>query len=432
MAVPVEFSQPSNDGFDEDELAPGTANLISMAAQLARELKQKDSIREQVPEYFRDAFDRAFFVQDFKYMQEELDQKKQLLLDVQKELERRKVKRLADAEEVKSREAPIRRSLSEELELPDEEQIYAIDTLLPVEGNAVFAGRYKAGKTTFNGNLLKSWVDGVPFLGRFQCTPDPERPVVTMFNYEMSEGQFRRWMRQQRIQNTHNVEVVHLRGLSLPMGLPSVREEIAGWLKERNTGLWIVDPASRAMAGLGDGNDNRDVNEFTMHLDEIKHMAGVRDLVLNVHMSHSASQDKDAERALGAQAWSAWGDALWMLTRDKDDNRWFHAYGRDVDEGKMLVAYNADDRSINLVDTDPDRVKRDAVAVAVLRAVQENPGINKRSLRDQTHGLVDCSNKEIDDALIKVLRSGEVVTTNGTNRQVHHWLPEDQPPLPST
>jgi hypothetical protein len=429
------FSQPSNDSDDESsDETPRLehANLVSMAAQLARELNQKEHIKGQIPADLHAAFEQCWEIQGIKYEQEGFEQKKRVEGKVEEELLRRKVRRLADAEEVKSRETPVRRSLFDELSLPDEEQLYAIENLLPLEGNAVFAGRYKAGKTTFNGNLLKSWVDGVPFLGRFRCTPDPEKPVVTMFNYEMSEGQFRRWMRQQRITNTHIVEVVHLRGLSLPLGIPSIREEVAGWLSEKNTGLWIVDPASRAMAGLGDGNDNRDVNEFTMYLDEIKHMAGVRDLVLNVHMSHSASQDKDAERALGAQAWSAWGDALWMLTKDSDGARWFHAYGRDVDEGKMLVNYNADDRSITLVDTDPETLKRDAVADAVVRVVKENPGANKRTLRDHAHAIVDCSHKEIETALNTLLRSGEVVTTNGSNKQIHHWLPEDQPPLPST
>jgi hypothetical protein len=423
------FSQPSSDGYDDDN-EPGSSTLISMAAQLAHQLGRHDQIREQLPPYLHAGFDLSYMVQGVRNEAEGLDKERRIKELVANELEKRHIRRLADAEEVKSRESPVVRSLSEELALPDEEQIYAIDKLLPVGGNAVFAGRYKAGKTTFNGGLLKSWVDDVPFLGRFRCLPDPERPVVTIFNYEMSEGQFRRWMRQQGIRNTDNVNVVHLRGLSVPLGLPSVREEVAGWLRDSRTGLWIVDPASRAMAGLGDGSDNKDVNEFTMSLDEIKRLAGVRDLVLNVHMSHQASQDKDAERALGAQAWSAWGDALWMLTKDSSDCRWFHAYGRDVDEGKMLVDYNAEDRSIKLVETDPDAVKRDAVAVALLRVVGENPGINKRGLRDHAHGLIDCSHKEIDSSLNSLLRSGEVTTTSGSNRQVLHWLPQDQPQLP--
>lgn len=419
------FSQPVNG-------SGGDSTLISMAAQLAHELGSRERVRAQIPEALHSSFDLAYAVQEFKLQQAGLEKEGDKRRRVIAELENREIRRLADAEEVKSREHPIRRSLSEELALPDEEQIYAIDKLLPVGGNAVFAGRYKAGKTTFNGGLLKSWVDDVPFLGRFKCQPDPERPNVTIFNYEMGEGQFRRWLRSQRIRNTDNVSVVHLRGLSLPLRLPSVRDEVAGWLRDARTGLWIVDPASRAMAGMGDGSDNRDVNEFTMLLDEIKHKAEVRDLVLNVHMSHSAAQEKDAERALGAQAWSAWGDALWMLTKDKDDCRWFHAFGRDVDEGKMLVDYNADDRSIKLVETDPEALKRDAAHGAVLRVVAENPGVNKRGIRDQAAALVDARATEIDKAVNSLIRSGELSTTSGARNAVHHWLPRDVPPLPQT
>jgi hypothetical protein len=294
---------------------------------------------------------------------EEDAHRRRVLEGAEYELLKREIRRMADALERQDDRRPVRRSLTEELALPDEEQLYAINGLLPLGGNALFAGRYKAGKTTFNGQLLKAWADaehGAKYLGEFECYPDPERPVVTIFNYEMSEAQFRRWLRRVGIRNTHNVNVVHLRGLSLPLALPAVREEVAGWLRESNTGLWIVDPASRAMAGMGDGSDNKDVNLFVGWLDEIKAMAGVRDLVLNIHMGHAAAQDKSAERALGAQAWSAWADALWFLTLEEKGgvkSRWFSADGRDVSLDKMLVSYQAEDMSVALVDIDPERHK---------------------------------------------------------------------------
>ncbi|WP_406527357.1 AAA family ATPase [Streptomyces sp. I8-5] len=332
---------------------------------------------------------------------------------------------MADAMEREDERRPVRRTLTDELNLPDDEQLYSIDRLLPHGGNALFAGRYKAGKTTFNGQLLKAWADREPFLGEFDVYPDPEHPVVTIFNYEMSEGQFRRWLRRVGIRNTAHVHVVHLRGLSLPLSLPHIREEVAEWLREANTGLWIVDPASRALAGVGDGNDNTDVARFVGWLDEIKLMAGVRDLVLNIHMGHAAAADKDAERAIGAQAWSAWADALWFLNKDKDNCRWFSADGRDVSVEKMLVSYQAEDMSVALVDVDPETQKRDMLDRKVIECITHNPGIGATRIRNEIGG----NSTEVGHVLDRLIREGVIATRPGARRKVEHYLSEDAPIL---
>lgn len=348
------------------------------------------------------------------------------------ELFKREVRRMADALEHEDDRMPVIRSLADELALPDEEQAYAIDRLLPLGGNALFAGRYKAGKTTFNGQLLKAWADaehGATFLGEFACYPDPERPVVTIFNYEMSEAQFRRWLRRVGIRNTHNVNVVHLRGLSLPLALPNVRERVAGWLRDSNTGLWIVDPASRAMAGMGDGSDNKDVNLFVGWLDEIKALAGVRDMVLNIHMSHAAAVDKSAERALGAQAWSAWADALWFLTLEEKGgvkSRWFSADGRDVAMDKMLVSYQAEDMSVALVDIDPERHEESKMEKAILDCITQNPGCSTRAIRDSVTG----ANTKIAAGLERLISDQKVIVRELGNNRREHYDRATYPTLP--
>ncbi|HVX91127.1 MAG TPA: AAA family ATPase [Candidatus Paceibacterota bacterium] len=360
--------------------------------------------------------------------------KRRVMEGAEYELLKREIRRMADALEHEDDRLPVIRSLSDELALPDEEQAYAIDRLLPLGGNALFAGRYKAGKTTFNGQLLKAWADaehGAKFLGEFECYPDPERPVVTIFNYEMSEAQFRRWLRRVGIRNTHNVNVVHLRGLSLVLALPAVRERVAGWLRESRTGLWIVDPASRAMAGMGDGSDNKDVNLFVGWLDEIKAMAGVRDMVLNIHMSHAAAVDKSAERALGAQAWSAWADALWFLTLEEKGgvkSRWFHADGRDVSMDKMLVSYQAEDMSVALVDIDPERHEESKMENAILECITQNPGCSTRVIRDSVTG----SNTKIAAGLERLIRDQKVIVREGAGNKREHFDRATYPTLPPT
>lgn len=384
---------------------------------LSRREEDRSPIRDAIPEQWRAAFDAAMHVQQEKG---EAQHSTSVRERMRIELEVREARRLADAHETQNSRKPIRSPLVDELLLPDEDQLYAIDRLLPVGGNAVFAGRYKAGKTTFNANLLRAWADDVPFLGHFRCHPPEDRPVVTIFNYEMTREQFRRWMRRFNIQNTHNVYGVHLRGTSLPLALPEVRREVAGWLRDAGTGLWVVDPASRAMVGM-DGDKNAEVNVFTSWLDEIKNEAGVRDLVMNVHMPHNAKEN-EAERALGAQAWSAWGDALWMLTMDKDNCRWFHALGRDVEEEKMLVNYNAENMDVSLIDTDPATMKRDSIETAVLKVVAQNPGINKRGLRDHARTFVNVRLTDIDQTVDQLVRENKILTSPGPNKQVFHDL----------
>lgn len=301
----------------------------------------------------------------------------------------RDAQRYADVIEHEDDRRPVRRTLTEQLEQPLEDELFSIEGLLPLGGSALFAGKYKAGKTTFNGQLLKAWVDGDPFLGQFECHPDPDKPSVTIFNYEMGESHFQRWLSRIGIINTDLVNVVHLRGLSLSMASVAMRREMAGWLSDAGTGLWVVDPASRAMVGAGDGSDNKDVSLFVSYLDEIKALADVRDLVLNIHMGHAAGGvDKSAERAIGAQAWSAWADALWFLTKDdKTGARFFHADGRDVAVDKQLVNYDAQTMGVKLVDIDPQRHAANSLREAILRVIENNPGIHTEGIKNEMRGL---------------------------------------------
>ncbi len=351
------------------------------------------------------------------------------------ELFKREVRRTADALERKDDRKPVRRSLREQLQQPLNPLLYAIDQLLPMSGNALFAGQYKAGKTTFNGQLLKAWADaelGAKFLGEFACHPDPERPNVSIFNYEMSEDQFQRWLARVGIVNDDRVMITHLRGLTMPLSLPDVRDEMVSILQEDQSSLWIVDPASRAMAGFGDVNSNTDVANWLGWLDEIKARAGVRDLVLNIHMGHAAAQDHTAERAIGAQAWSAWADALWMLNKvvDKGGNetRWFRANGRDVEYAKKRVMYEARDMSVALVEADPERHAEIELRNAIIRVIQQNPGINTREIREQAVALHKARVTDYDQMAETLVREELVRVIPKGKAKCHYW--HDQMPRP--
>lgn len=176
---------------------------------------------------------------------------------------------------------------------------------------------------------------------------------------------------------------------------------------------------------MGDGSDNKDVNLFVGYLDEIKLAAGVRDMVLNIHMGHASANDKDAERAIGAQAWSAWADALWFLNKDKDNCRWFSADGRDVAVDKMLVNYQAEDMSIALVDTDPETQKLSMLERKVVEVVRNEPGIGSTRIREAVGGR----NNDVNDVLEALIRDRTIGTRPGARRKVEHYLAADVPTL---
>lgn len=359
------------------------------------------------------------------------------------EVFKREARRLADALEKKDDRKPEWLSLTEQLSRPLNEQVFSIDELLPLGGNALFAGRYKAGKTTFNGQLLKAWADGEPFLGMFDIAPDPDRPNVTIFNYEMSEDQFHRWLKQAGIVNTDKVNIVHLRGMYLPLELHEVRVELARRLADARTGLWIVDPASRAFGG--DVTSNGEVTAWLAHLDEVKLNGNVRDLVLNIHMPHAANANsrEAQERAIGAQAWSAWADALWFLNFDKEHNRQFWASGRDVEFDKRYVHYDESNRSVMLLPDaprhdDPD-VLDDQMRGNVIRVIENNDGISQagihRELRalglgGRTEAMREAVQSLIDEEYVVLGGGGRGKATSHHLSTEHPWIPGTSPTSP--
>lgn len=355
--------------------------------------------------------------------------RREILAGAEHELKRRESRRLADALERKDERKPVWVSLTEELRLPDDEEKYSIDRLLPLGGNALFAGQYKAGKTTFNGQLIKAWADaehGAKFCGEFECFPDPDRPNVTFFNYEMSQGQMRRWLRSVGVINTDRVNVVNLRGMHTPFGLPEERATLARQLADSGTGLWVIDPASRAFAGAGDISSNSDVTAWLAFLDEIKMEANVRDLVLNIHMPHGA-KDGDT-RAIGAQAWSAWADALWFLikeTKNGVDTRWFRADGRDVYLDRMRVLYEDATRSVMLMEGDADAYELKKRQEAILDILRNEPGIATGKLKSRIGGNAAAATELID----QMVSDGMIAVREMGRGKKEHYLPGHLPTL---
>lgn len=315
------------------------------------------------------------------------------------------------------REPPCRPTLTAELLMPDEPVQYAIDDLLPIGGNALLAAQYKTGKTTVIGDYARAFADSKPFLGRFNVNPAPGR--LAIWNYELSDTQYRRWLRDLGIHNTDAIVVLHLRGFRLPLTAPAVEDWIVQWLSDHNITAWVPDPFARAAVGT-DENSNTEVGVWLDTLDVIKERAGVRDLILPTHTGR-AEQEHGQERARGATRLDDWADVRWLLTKDDNDNRFFRATGRDVDVDEELLAYDPSSRALTFGGGDRRWVKNRDAAQAVLDFINANPGCGVKAIQQGVQGY---GTSTVDSARMDLIRRHKVRVEDAPRNGQNHYANE--------
>lgn len=334
--------------------------------------------------------------------------------EIKKGKARREAKRLLDAEEAaKNYHTPIYvRTLSEELRLPIEEVKWTIKDIFPTGANVTLTAQYKAGKTTLINSLARSLADGTKFLNYFD-KPDHAGRIV-IFNYEVSENQYRRWMNDVAIENSDKVTLVHLRGKRMPLTVQKVEDLMVSILKDLDAQTWILDPFARAFTGCGDENSNSDVGVFLDTLDVIKERAGVSNLVLPVHTGRA--QENGVDRARGATRLDDWADVRWLLKKT-NEGRFFSADGRDVLEEEQQLTFDEATRSLTLGGADSYTAKKKGNEDLWLEAVMANPGLTTSDLSTILGKRVD--DKGMKSARKQLLASHKVKTQRvGTS---DHW-----------
>lgn len=314
--------------------------------------------------------------------------------------------------------------LADELALPDDGPTWRVEGLLGAGENAVLVAGRKAGKTSTVVELVRSLVDGQPFLGRFPV--EPFDGTVALFNYEMPERRMREWLREPGIEHPGRVHVLHLRGASLPLSSPHVRKWVVGWLRERNVRVWVLDPYSRAYVGTVDnGNDEAKVGAFLALLDEIKAEAGVTELVMPVH-TPKGERDPGQETAIGSQRLEAWPDALWYLTRS-GRQRYLRAEGRDVDLADHAVTRDGETRRLALGAVGGRaEAKRGADVTDLVAYVREHPGVSHNVIVGTKRFGGSGTVKAILEA---ALAEGLLRFEPGSNR-ARHYYPTDEADVP--
>lgn len=324
--------------------------------------------------------------------------------------------------------------LDELLSRPIEPVKYLVDGLWPNGGRVILAAQAKTGKTTLRDNLVRSLVDGSPFLdkysiGRFDGT-------VALVDTELSEDTMARWLRDQHVINEQLVYGVGLRGQLTAFDLldPDRLGEWATALAANRTRVLIVDCIGPVLASFGlDESKGLDVGRWLNALDALAQRAGVGEVLVVHHMGHNG------ERSRGASRLRDWPDAEWRLLRNRDGDleetavdappdtkRYFAAVGRDVDEPEAQINFDAVDRRLWIALGERitrAKARAGADVPAFVDYVREHEGMIRKELADAflNEGI---QRKRFDAARAVALKQGLVHVhdgrTKGGTSQVHY------------
>jgi hypothetical protein len=257
-------------------------------------------------------------------------------------------------------------SLATLLAQPPEQPSYRIDGLWRTGSVALMSAPQKAGKTTTIGNLVRSLVDGDPFLNHFQV----QRPCsrVVLIDTESGRQLLYEWLGPQRIRNQDALDVIDLRGKESALDVTDAATRTWWLAKLAGADVVILDVAGPVVAALGlDENSNADVGRFFTSFRALLADAGVGEGLIVHHTGHNE------QRAVGASAWLRYADSIWQLHRENElptSPRYFSAYGRMpvVDQG--LVTFDPITRRLTYTGKPMGAAKTDREVLALLEWLQ--------------------------------------------------------------
>jgi hypothetical protein len=311
----------------------------------------------------------------------------ELPLDVQARMHHLRVDRIArrllDIEERPPEELPVELGFGEMLAAADEPVLYRIDQLMPIGSRVLLVAQMKTGKTTLTANLLRSLIDGEPFLGYDVAQPSGH---VVLIDTEMSSTMLRRWLRDIGIVHRARASLVTLRGRVQAFDLRQERV-FTHWverLRALSCSVLVIDCLKPILDHLG-LDENRETGMITTPLTRLMIEAGVSELILVHHAGHNG------ERSRGDSALRGWPEVEWHIVRlasdpDKEAEmnapRYFRAYGRDVDVPERRLEYDAQTRRLSIGanstrKADQAAQKEAEIESAILEAITAAPGTAK-------------------------------------------------------
>lgn len=316
-------------------------------------------------------------------------------------------------------EVPPTRSLADLLAEPDEDVQWLVDGLLPRGERVLWVGPTKSGKTTGRDNLVRSLVDGTPFLGRHAVEEVEEG--VALLDFELGEGMLRRWLRTQRIEHPDRVDVYALRGQGSAFNilLPAVRSAWADRLRGRR--VLVVD-CLRPLADALGLDENRELSKILNALDELIAKAGMSEWIALHHtgwVGEHGRGDSGAEGTAGV---------IWRTVREDPDKidspRYFSAFGREVDAPEALLSFDPSTHALTIGGGSRRETKVAAAVGQVLEVLPvagESEALSQRSVESLLEGKVPRNVARA--ALQQAVQDGLIVISQGPRNARLHALP---------
>lgn len=308
---------------------------------------------------------------------------------------------------------------------------FAVDRIAAVGQNVTITGQYKAGKTLLGLNLIRSLIEGEPFLGEFKIGSETGSSVkVGLWSLEMSMSDLDGYIDPLGITGdaAGRLAVMNGRGYGVNILTDVGRQWAVNWLKRMAVQTWVIDSHARLcrMAGV-DENDNGQVLSLLHRLDEIKEQAGVNELFYLVHTGRgeNGTADGGTARARGATVLDDWADARWVLTR-QGAVRFLSVEGRSVtDMDPRSIDFDSETGRMTLGTHDPISAKVDGLVALVVSLVVDHPGeYNERALRNVVKERAGGAGIErIRNARDEAIVLGAIRVVDGPRGEKRYWPP---------
>lgn len=204
---------------------------------------------------------------------------------------------------------------------------FVVEELWPRGESVLWTGPRKAGKTTGRDNLIRSLVDGVPFLDRFDV-PTPAKSVA-VFDFELSENIAVEWFRRKGIENAASVHIQPLKGKAAAFNLldRGRRREWAQMLHDLDAEVLLLDCLKPVLTALG-LDEHRDTSLLLNLLDELCADAGAVNWLALHHTGWATDQRSRGDSGAEGVAGVMWRTLL--PGGDLSKRRQFKAEGREV------------------------------------------------------------------------------------------------------
>ena len=208
---------------------------------------------------------------------------------------------------------------------------HRVDQLMPLDGTILITGPAKVGKTTLSLNLAASLITGKAFLNRYAVAPIAVDSQVGLINYDMSAGQYTRWMHEMKLPEDR-LYVACMRASNDPLDALLYDHKMAERMMVCRVEVVIIDPV-----------EGMQLQDYWQYLHPILRDIGVRDVVLID--SHPTTRVEDA------------ADAIWTLERaDYGNRRYFNVDGRDSRLEDTLLDFDPETRKLTIDDIASDDI----------------------------------------------------------------------------